>query len=74
MQGFTPSSVDQIQKGAQGEEASRNKQRQRAIQRRKRGEMYSDCAYRVAEDYYVDCGDEKREKVIMTDVDRVERN
>jgi len=36
--------------------------------------MYSDCAYRVAEDYYVDCGDEEREKVIMTDVDRVERN
>ena len=78
MQGFTPSSVDQIQKGAQGEEASRNKQRQRAIQRRKWGEMwgemYSDCAYRVAEDYYVDCDDEEREKVIMTDVDRVERN
>jgi len=47
-QGFTPRPVNQ--KGAQGEEAGRGIANGGARQRRRRGEMYSDSAYRVAED------------------------
>jgi len=47
MQVFTPRPVNQ--KGAQGEEASRGMTNGSARQRRRRGEMYSDSAYRVAE-------------------------
>jgi len=45
MEGFTPRPVNQA--GAQGEEASRGITNGSARQRRRRGEMYSDCAYRV---------------------------
>jgi len=45
MQGFTPRPVNQ--KGAQGEEAGRGITNDSARQRRRRGEMYSDCANRV---------------------------
>ena len=46
MQGFTPRPVNQ--KGAEGEEASRGITNGSTRQRRRRGEMYSDSAYRVA--------------------------
>jgi len=49
MQGFTPRPVNQ--KAAQGEEPSRGITNGSARQRRRRGEMYSDSALRVAEDY-----------------------
>ena len=49
MQGFTPRPVNQ--KAAQGEEFSRGITNGSARQRRRRGEMYSDSALRVAEDY-----------------------
>jgi len=52
MQGFTPRPVNQ--KGVQGEEASRGIFKGSARQRRRRGEMYSDSAYRVAGDDYDD--------------------
>ena len=46
--GFTPKPVNQ--KEAQGEEAGRGIANGSARQRRRRGEMYSDSAYRVAEE------------------------
>jgi len=48
MEGFTPKSVNQ--KGAQSEEAGRGIINGSARQRRRRGEMYSNSAYRVAEE------------------------
>jgi len=49
MQGFTPGTVNQ--KEARGEKASRGIANGGARQRRRRGEMHSDSAYRVAGDY-----------------------
>jgi len=46
MQGFTPRPVNQA--GAQGEEAGKGIANGGARQRRRRGEMHSDGAYRVA--------------------------
>ena len=52
--GFTPKPVNQ--KEAQGEEAGRGIANGSARQRRRRGEMYSDSAYRVAEEMRNDEG------------------
>jgi len=46
MQGFTPRPVNQA--GVQGKEASGEIANGGARQRRRRGEMYSESAYRVA--------------------------